>query len=107
MLYGKSDELKANDKKHLSGFLLKKYQCLDEDGLGKVGHNIQSGEVFVNKKVPVVSGDLKDISFQKLQENLSWNSEPSVFKSNSLNNHIDRVILTSNDQNTVVKTITR
>ena len=47
------------------------------------------------------------MNLQKLQENLSWNSEPSVFKSNSLNNHIDRVILTSNDTNTVVKTITR
>ena len=29
--------------------------------IGKVGHNIQSGEVFVNKKVPVISGDAKNI----------------------------------------------
>ena len=44
-LYAKSSELKSSsaDKKHMSGYLLKKYQCLDEDGLGKVGHNIQSG----------------------------------------------------------------
>ncbi len=38
---------------------MKKYQCLDEDGLAKVGHNILSGEVYVNKKVPVVTGDPK------------------------------------------------
>lgn len=86
---------------------MKRFQCLDEDGLGKVGHNVQSGEVFVNKKIPVVQGDVKGMSLQKLQESLSWSSEPSVFKSNSNNNHIDRVILTSNDQNTVIKTITR
>ena len=104
---GKTHELKANDKKHLSGFMMKRFQCLDEDGLGKVGHNVQSGEVFVNKKIPVVQGDVKGMSLQKLQESLSWSSEPSVFKSNSNNNHIDRVILTSNDQNTVIKTITR
>ena len=42
-LIGKSSELKSFDKKNISGYLLKKYQCLDEDGLGKVGHNIQSG----------------------------------------------------------------
>jgi len=66
-LYGKSDELKSTDKKHLSGYMLKKYQCLDEDGLAKVGHNIQNGEVFVNKKVPVTSGDMKDMNLQKLQ----------------------------------------
>ena len=42
-LYGKTDELKSNDKKNLTGYLMKKYQCLDEDGLAKVGHNIQSG----------------------------------------------------------------
>lgn len=87
--------------------MMKRYQCLDEDGLAKVGHNIQSGEVYVNKKVPVVQGDAKRMDIQKLQESLSWSSEPSVFKSNSNNNHIDRVILTSNDQNTVIKTITR
>jgi DNA-directed RNA polymerase beta subunit len=61
-LYGKSDELKANDKKNLSSFFLKKYGCLDEDGLAKVGSNIQSGEVYVNKKVPVQSGDVKNMS---------------------------------------------
>lgn len=47
--------------------MMKKYRCLDEDGLGKVGHNIQNGEVFVNKKVPVVSGDTNERSLQKLQ----------------------------------------
>jgi len=46
----------------MMGYLLKKYQCLDEDGLAKVGHNIQSGEVYVNKKVPVVTGDLKQMN---------------------------------------------
>jgi len=35
--------------------MFKKYKCLDEDGLPKVGHSVQSGDIFVNKKVPVVS----------------------------------------------------
>lgn len=42
-----------------------------------------------------------------MQETVSWSSQPSVYKSNSNNNYIDRVILTNNDQNTVIKTITR
>lgn len=44
-----------SDSKPLSQYFIKKYQCLDEDGVGKVGHSIQSGDIFVNKKVPVVS----------------------------------------------------
>ncbi len=51
----------------MTGYLMKKYQCLDEDGLAKVGHNIQSGEVYVNKKVPVITGDAHEKSLQKLQ----------------------------------------
>ena len=87
---------------------MKKYRCLDEDGLAKVGHNILSGEVFVNKKVPIVGGDPSErASFAQIQKNLTWQDEPSVFKSNSTKNHIDRIILTSNDQNTVIKTSTR
>lgn len=85
---------------------MKKYQCLDEDGLAKVGHNIQNGEVFVNKKIPVLQ-DPSEKSAQKLQETISWKDEPSIYKSHSQNNYIDRVILTSNDQNTVIKTLTR
>lgn len=106
-LFGKSEELRASEKKNLTGYMMKKYRCLDEDGLGKVGHNIQNGEIFVNKKVPVVSGDTNEKSLQKLQERISWNDEPSVFKSHSQNNYIDRVILTSNGENSVIKTITR
>lgn len=42
-LVSKQQELKASEKKNLSSYFLKKYQCLDEDGLAKVGHNIQNG----------------------------------------------------------------
>jgi DNA-directed RNA polymerase beta subunit len=38
-----------------SQYIIKKYKCLDEDGLAKVGASIQSGDIYVNKKVPVVS----------------------------------------------------
>lgn len=36
-------------------FIIKKYKCLDEDGLAKVGVSIQNGDLYMNKKVPVVS----------------------------------------------------
>jgi DNA-directed RNA polymerase beta subunit len=36
-------------------FILKKYKCLDEDGLPKVGASIQNGDLYINKKVPAVS----------------------------------------------------
>jgi DNA-directed RNA polymerase beta subunit len=68
----KQQELKASEKKNLSSYFLKKYQCLDEDGLAKVGHNIQNGEVYVNKKVPVVT-NLSEQNMQKLQESVRWN----------------------------------
>lgn len=59
-LMGKSEEIKAinesSTRKNFNNqFILKKYKCLDEDGLGKVGYSIQSGDIFMNKKVPVVS----------------------------------------------------
>jgi len=105
-LIGKTAELKASERKNLSGYFLKKYQCLDEDGLAKVGRNIQSGEVFVNRKVPVV-GDSSERDLRKLQESIKWNDEPSTYKTHSQSHYVDRVILTSNDQNTLIKTITR
>lgn len=94
-LFGKEQELALNEKKNISGYLLKKYRILGEDGLAKVGHNIQSGEVYVNKKSPNISADPLEKG-QKLQQRYSWRDEPSVYKSNSQNNYIDRVILTSN-----------
>ena len=36
-------------------FIMKKYKCLDNDGLAKIGASIQNGDLYVNKKVPVVS----------------------------------------------------
>jgi len=39
---------------------------------------------------------------------VSWNDEPSVFKSTSVNYHIDKVIVTANEQSPkVIKTILR
>lgn len=39
---------------------------------------------------------------------IAWNDEPSVFKSTSVNYHIDKVIVTANEQSPkVVKTIVR
>lgn len=43
ILCGKTQELSLNPKKNVTAYTLKRYSCLDEDGLGKVGHNIQSG----------------------------------------------------------------
>ena len=56
---GRSEEMKAmaeSGRKNMNNqFIMKKYKCLDEDGLGKVGHSIQNGDIYINKKVPVVS----------------------------------------------------
>jgi DNA-directed RNA polymerase beta subunit len=56
---GKSEEFKAmneSGRKNINNqYIIKKYKCLDEDGLPKVGVSIQSGDIYVNKKVPVVS----------------------------------------------------
>lgn len=109
-MMGRSEELAANDRKYASAHYLRKYQCLDEDGLGKVGKSIQSGDIFVNKKVPVVAPEAREKckTFGLSQNEMSWVDEPSVFKSNSTMNHIDRVIITANEQYpAVIKTITR
>jgi DNA-directed RNA polymerase beta subunit len=58
----------------LSQYFVRKYQCLDEDGLAKVGYSINSGDIFVNKKVPVVAPEVKD-KFKVLglsQNEVSW-----------------------------------
>jgi DNA-directed RNA polymerase beta subunit len=56
---GKTEEIKAMELQGRRGwnnqFVIRKYKCLDEDGLAKVGANLQSGDIYVNKKVPVVS----------------------------------------------------
>jgi hypothetical protein len=39
---------------------------------------------------------------------VSWNDEPAIFKSNSVNYHIDKVIISANEQSPkVIKTIVR
>lgn len=114
---GKTEEFKAylagqeNQRKpQISQYMVKKYHALDEDGLGKIGHSLLNGDIFINKKVPVVASEARDKvkTFGLNPQEISWSDEPSVFKSNSQANHIDRVILTSNEQHPVViKTITR
>jgi DNA-directed RNA polymerase beta subunit len=65
----------AGRKNMNSQYIMKKYKCLDEDGLAKVGASIQSGDIYINKKVPVVSQEVKD----KLKviglgnDEVSWN----------------------------------
>lgn len=62
-LMGKSEEFVAMNqagKKNMNNqYIMKKYKCLDEDGLAKVGASLQSGDIYVNKKVPVVSQQVR------------------------------------------------
>lgn len=55
---GRTEEFRAMQeagRNNINTHFIKKYKCLDEDGLAKVGASIQSGDILVNKKVPVVS----------------------------------------------------
>lgn len=56
---GKTEELKAMEQQGRRNwnnqFVMKKFKCLDQDGLAKVGANLHTGDIYVNKKVPVVS----------------------------------------------------
>ena len=38
----------------------KKYKNIDEDGLPKVGHKINNGEIYINKKSPIITQEVKE-----------------------------------------------
>lgn len=47
-------ELSQVEKKNLN-FAKKKYKSIDEDGLPKVGSFVNSGDIYLNKKTPIVT----------------------------------------------------
>ena len=47
-------------EKKFQNFVKKKYRSVDHDGFPKVGHFVNNGEIFINKKIPVVTSEIKD-----------------------------------------------
>ena len=70
------------------------------------------GRIFVVQTETEAEKAVEYLSSQKVigidSTQVSWNDEPSVFKSTSVNYHIDNVIVTANEQSPkVIKTILR
>ena len=82
---------------------------MDHDGLPKVGQIVNSGEIFLNKKIPIVTTEVKDkiknLSFS--EDDIEFIDRPTVLKSHAPFS-VDRVMVTSNDEyDLLVKTIFR
>lgn len=104
----KSVELAQVEKKNIN-FAKKKYKNIDEDGLPKVGHFVNNGEIYLNKKTPIVTSEIKDklknLNFS--QDDIEFIDRPAVLKAHAPLN-VDRVIVTSSDEHDLlVKTVFR
>ncbi len=53
-MVSKATEINQVEKKNIY-FAKKKYKSIDEDGLPKVGHFVNNGEIYLNKKTPLVT----------------------------------------------------
>lgn len=78
-------------------FLKKKFRSVDEDGLPKVGHFVNNGEIYVNKKIPILTPDIKEKikNLSLTESDVAYIDRPSVLKAHTALN-VDKVILTSN-----------
>jgi DNA-directed RNA polymerase beta subunit len=86
------------EKKNIN-IIKKKYKSIDEDGLPKVGHFVSHGEIYINKKTPIVTteikGKLKSLNFT--HDDIEYIDRPAVLKTNTPL-AVDKVIVTSSDQ---------
>ena len=63
----------------------------------KVGHFVNNGDIYINKKVPVLDPEIKEKynSLNFSPNDIQYIDRPSVLKSHAPFN-VDRVIITSN-----------
>lgn len=54
ILASKSFEIKKAEKHNLH-YINKKYKNIEEDGLPRVGQKVNNGEIYINKKTPVIT----------------------------------------------------
>lgn len=75
----------------------KRLHGIDESGMARVGVPLRSGDVYVNKKVPVIPAEAykKGMMYDIKPQDLSWKDEPSVFKGNKPL-YVDRIVLSTN-----------
>ncbi|KAG5440448.1 hypothetical protein PCK2_000476, partial [Pneumocystis canis] len=89
-----------------NGQLAWKYETLEEDGLAGVGEKIESGQIYINKQIPINANDNK-IATGIQQHELSWKASPLIYKS-SESGYIDKMMLTTTDSDqTLIKCLVR
>lgn len=95
-----------NDKKKEKQF--KRYQALDNDGLARIGAKLQQGDIYVNKKVPIVPpGTSKSDLIGLNYSDLSYSEQPLYHKGNK-DLVVDKTVLTSNEKSyVIIKTVLR
>lgn len=92
-----------------------KFHALSSDGITRVGEQLNSGDVFVNKHVPKIDPQTLEIMKENLQQpkkseadlqNLEYQPQPATYKGNP--SFVDRVIVTSTAETPIhIKLITR
>ena len=98
---------KETEKK--KSFMTRKYQALDHDGLARVGAKLQSGDIFVNKKMPLIPpGAYSKGGIYGLNPgDLKYADQPLFHKGNK-DMIVDKTVITSNEKSyAVVKTVIR
>lgn len=76
---------------------LQRYRVLDEDGICAVGERLQSGDVFVNKQVPVNTSDTI-VNTEAHAGADAFRPQPITFKGPPHHDtYIDRVMISSNE----------
>ncbi|PVZ98868.1 hypothetical protein BB558_005126 [Smittium angustum] len=91
------------------GVPLKRYELLEQDGMAGVGERITSGQIYLNKQVPVaLPAEIGQISGGRVDTGTT-----SEYKSNSISyrapesSYVDKVMLTSDSDQMTVKFLLR
>ena len=87
-------DVQAKDKRKVVN---KRLHAIDESGTARVGMPLRKGDIYINKKIPVIRAEYhkKGMMYNIKTELIEWKDEPDVFKNNKPL-YVDRMIFAQN-----------
>ena len=99
------DRLICGQPDPISGVVPGRFECLDIDGIGSPGERLLNGHVYVNKQIPSVSHEDASSGIGDISK-YSYKPAPLSYRG-PLPSFLDKVVLSTNDDQMLVKTLLR
>ncbi len=104
---GAYDRVVAPSPDPVTGIIPQKLEVLEPDGIGGVGERLLSGQVYVNKQMPSSSPSTTSLAMAGTPSPaIEYKPAPLSFK-NPLPAFLDKVLLTSSDDQVLIKALIR